>query len=229
MSAITATVQLRRDTAANWTANNPTLLVGEVGIETDTRRMKFGNGTQAWTALPYAQGTAAQNNTGDFDPAGSAAAAQAASQPINSACAVPIVPTMNSLAAAPIYVWAAQPAALTFFMGAGRWFAPVSLIGRTQARVHVVTAAIGTYVAGSKIRLLYRTQTAGYDSTIANWNQLGASAQVEIAFAAGLSVYSSAWINLATLAKDDVLIAVTGIDGNGTATPNFLNITFEYR
>lgn len=64
MSVIQATVQLRRDTAANWTANNPTLLAGEVGIETDTRRMKFGNGTQAWTALAYAQGTAAQVNTG---------------------------------------------------------------------------------------------------------------------------------------------------------------------
>lgn len=88
MSAITATVQLRRDTAANWTANNPTLLAGEVGIETDTRRMKFGNGTQTWTALAYAQGTAAQSNTGDFDAAGSAAAAQAAaiaaSQPLDA-------------------------------------------------------------------------------------------------------------------------------------------------
>ncbi|KKL07037.1 hypothetical protein LCGC14_2590060, partial [marine sediment metagenome] len=29
-------IQSRRDTAANWTSNNPTLAAGEIGIETDT-------------------------------------------------------------------------------------------------------------------------------------------------------------------------------------------------
>jgi len=64
MSTITATIQMRGDTAANWAANNPTLLDREVGIETDTRRMKLGNGTQAWNSLAYMQGTAAQADTG---------------------------------------------------------------------------------------------------------------------------------------------------------------------
>lgn len=53
MSTITATVQLRRDTAANWTANNPTLLAGELGFETDTKRAKLGDGTTAWNSLAY--------------------------------------------------------------------------------------------------------------------------------------------------------------------------------
>ena len=53
MSTITATVQLRRDTAANWTANNPTLLAGEVGFETDTKRAKLGDGVTAWNSLAY--------------------------------------------------------------------------------------------------------------------------------------------------------------------------------
>jgi hypothetical protein len=44
-------IQLRRDIAANWTANNPLLLNGEVGIETDTLKFKVGNGTQRWNAL----------------------------------------------------------------------------------------------------------------------------------------------------------------------------------
>jgi hypothetical protein len=35
-------IQLRRDTAANWVANNPTLRAGEVGIETDTLKIKIG-------------------------------------------------------------------------------------------------------------------------------------------------------------------------------------------
>lgn len=46
-------LQLRHDTAANWTAVNPRLLSGEVGIETDTNRMKIGNGILNWASLPY--------------------------------------------------------------------------------------------------------------------------------------------------------------------------------
>lgn len=49
----TARLRLRRDTAANWTAANPVLLNGELGIETDTRRFKVGNGTLAWSSLSY--------------------------------------------------------------------------------------------------------------------------------------------------------------------------------
>jgi hypothetical protein len=52
----TARIRLRRDTAANWTASNPTLLLGEVGFETDTRKLKLGDGTTAWTSLLYVQG-----------------------------------------------------------------------------------------------------------------------------------------------------------------------------
>lgn len=37
-------IQLRRDTAANWTSANPVLLAGELGIETDTLLIKIGNG-----------------------------------------------------------------------------------------------------------------------------------------------------------------------------------------
>lgn len=46
--------QVRRGTAAQWTAQNPVLLSGEWGLETDTRRMKQGDGTTAWNSLNYA-------------------------------------------------------------------------------------------------------------------------------------------------------------------------------
>lgn len=46
-------IQLRRDTAANWTSANPILAAGELGIETDTDQFKLGNGTAAWSALSY--------------------------------------------------------------------------------------------------------------------------------------------------------------------------------
>jgi len=46
-------IQLRRDTAANWTSANPTLASGEFGLETDTDQFKVGDGTTAWTSLGY--------------------------------------------------------------------------------------------------------------------------------------------------------------------------------
>ena len=45
--------KLRNGTAAEWTAANPVLLVGEIGVETDTRRYKIGDGTTAWAGLSY--------------------------------------------------------------------------------------------------------------------------------------------------------------------------------
>ena len=46
-------IQLRRDTAANWTTANPTLAAGELGLETDTAKYKIGNGSTAWASLSY--------------------------------------------------------------------------------------------------------------------------------------------------------------------------------
>ena len=47
-------IQLRRDTAADWTSNNPTLSAGEFGWESDTNRFKIGTGSANWTSLEYA-------------------------------------------------------------------------------------------------------------------------------------------------------------------------------
>ena len=46
-------IQLRNDTAENWTTKNPLLLKGEMGVEIDTKKIKIGNGTDHWTALEY--------------------------------------------------------------------------------------------------------------------------------------------------------------------------------
>lgn len=47
-------IQLRRDAAADWTSNNPTLAAGEFGWESDTNRFKIGTGSANWTSLEYA-------------------------------------------------------------------------------------------------------------------------------------------------------------------------------
>lgn len=46
-------VRLRRDTANQWALKNPILLLDEVGLETDTRKFKIGNGITPWQLLPY--------------------------------------------------------------------------------------------------------------------------------------------------------------------------------
>jgi len=54
---LTALQKQRRDTAANWTAENPTLLAGEIGVESDTGYWKIGTGAAAWNSLGYVRGT----------------------------------------------------------------------------------------------------------------------------------------------------------------------------
>ena len=46
-------IQIRRDTASDWTSANPTLAQGELGLETDTLKLKAGTGTTAWNSLGY--------------------------------------------------------------------------------------------------------------------------------------------------------------------------------
>lgn len=49
-----ALIQIRRGTAAQWVAANPTLASGEPGLETDTGKGKYGKTGVAWIDLPYA-------------------------------------------------------------------------------------------------------------------------------------------------------------------------------
>lgn len=49
-------IQLRRGNASEWTAANPTLAEGEMGLEKDTGKFKIGTGTLAWNNLPYNSG-----------------------------------------------------------------------------------------------------------------------------------------------------------------------------
>lgn len=59
-------IQFRRDTSAAWALENPTLALGEPGFETDTSRMKIGDGERNWLNLSY-EGTGPQGIQG---PAG---------------------------------------------------------------------------------------------------------------------------------------------------------------
>jgi hypothetical protein len=51
---MTTRIKTRHDTAANWLSVNPVLALGEAGVETDTRKVKYGDGVTSWTDLLYA-------------------------------------------------------------------------------------------------------------------------------------------------------------------------------
>jgi hypothetical protein len=60
-------LQLRRGSAAQWTAANTLLAQGELGLETDTGKLKIGDGSTVWTSLAYyTAGSAAVTSVNGF-------------------------------------------------------------------------------------------------------------------------------------------------------------------
>lgn len=45
--------QVRRGSASAWSGANPILSSGEIGFETDTNKLKIGDGTSTWSSLNY--------------------------------------------------------------------------------------------------------------------------------------------------------------------------------
>jgi len=46
-------IKIKRDTAANWAANNPVLSDGEFGYDKTNKMLKIGDGATAWSGLGY--------------------------------------------------------------------------------------------------------------------------------------------------------------------------------
>ena len=53
---MTTRIKVRRDTAQDWYDANPVLALAEPGLETDTRKIKYGDGTTVWRDLLYSSG-----------------------------------------------------------------------------------------------------------------------------------------------------------------------------
>ena len=51
---VKSVIMLQRYKAkADWAVANPVLLIGELGIESDTNKAKVGDGITTWNNLPY--------------------------------------------------------------------------------------------------------------------------------------------------------------------------------
>lgn len=59
MAEISVNVRLKQkyDTSSNWGTANPILLAGEIGIESDTNKIKIGDGVTNWNDLSYINGS----------------------------------------------------------------------------------------------------------------------------------------------------------------------------
>jgi hypothetical protein len=65
-------IKLKRGTTSQWAAANPILLQGEAGIDTTENRVKYGDGSTAWSGLAFSSpkitvGTAAPSGGNDGD------------------------------------------------------------------------------------------------------------------------------------------------------------------
>jgi hypothetical protein len=74
-------IQLRRDEATNWGAENPVLFEGELGVDTTSKNLKLGDGSSAWNDLPFL-------SVKPSDVSSAIAAALAAYTPTSSLAAV---------------------------------------------------------------------------------------------------------------------------------------------
>ena len=51
-------IKIRRGTTTQWAASNRVLQLGELGLDTTLNKLKAGNGTTAWSSLPFLQADA---------------------------------------------------------------------------------------------------------------------------------------------------------------------------
>lgn len=117
-------IQIRRDTAAHWTSSNPILAGGEVGLETDTRNAKFGDGSSTWNSLSYFVNQATSGNsitalTSDVSATGPGITAATVNS-VGGASATSVANTVNAVTAA---TSAATPLTLVYRDASGNFSA----------------------------------------------------------------------------------------------------------
>ena len=60
-------ILLRRDNSAKWIQNDPVLMLGEPGYETDSGKLKIGDGQTPWSSLHYYGGGESVNIEVTYD------------------------------------------------------------------------------------------------------------------------------------------------------------------
>lgn len=74
-------LQFRAGPSSTWTSVNPVLDLGEPGLETDTNKVKYGDGSTAWNSLAYPAGGGTSPFKGVYATSGALAAAHPTADP----------------------------------------------------------------------------------------------------------------------------------------------------
>lgn len=106
------TIQVRRAVAAVFALVNPILAAGEPGFETDTNKVKYGDGVTAWNDLPYQKSTASDITNFNTAVANAAPVSSVAGRTGNVTLQVNDV--ANAVAAPTYTTWAAQTPNVSF-------------------------------------------------------------------------------------------------------------------
>jgi hypothetical protein len=139
--------RIRRDTAANWASVDPVLALGEPGLETDTRRVKYGDGATDWNDLDYAAPASLDYEEGAWSPIVAASSGALASYSATGSytkigrmvhASVSISITENGSGAASLTV------SLPFLNGSGSWIGAGRENAVTGAMLQVVISPAGS-------------------------------------------------------------------------------------
>jgi hypothetical protein len=172
-------IQLRRDTAANWTSTNPTMAQGEAGYETDTGKLKIGDGSTAWNSLAYqAAANIVDGTIVNADVNASAAIAGTKISPdfgsqnvvtTGTSTAASLIPTGSSVPTNGVYLPAANSVGIST-NGSGRLF--VNASGNVGVGI---TPENNLHVSGGALtRVLVSSTSAGARTDIAFRNSASA-------------------------------------------------------
>jgi hypothetical protein len=180
-------IQIRNGTAAQWTAANPTLAVGEMGAETDTGKFKIGTGSTAWNSLAYAAvGTVtsvAQSFTGGIVSVGGSPVTSSGTLALTVAGTSGGVPYFSSGT-----TWASSAALASnaLVVGGGAGSAPATITTGTG----VVTALGVTTNAASGIVVKDANANITTNATFNGFTSVAASGTTITLTAASTPVYS---------------------------------------
>lgn len=165
-------IQLRRANASSWTSVNPVLALGEAGVETDTYKIKVGDGVSLWTDLPYFVHSWA-DLTGKPAVIGAGATKAAARSAIDAASLdangkVPISELPNSIM---VYqgVWDADTNTPTLLDGSGN-VGDVYRVGTAGDRnlgSGSISFAVGDYVIYNSDNVWEKSDTTDAVATVA--------------------------------------------------------------
>lgn len=250
-------IQWRRDTAANWTAANPTLAQGEAGLETDTGRFKLGDGATAWNSLAYftdgvgigaiSAGTqSVSSGTVVFSNSNGISFGMSGSSRVTASYTVPSVPALSagSQSANSGTIVFANSNGLTFGMSGSSQITGSYTVPSTAGLLSAINLSAGT-TSGNLSALTFANSngiTFGLDASTVTASHNGLTSQSNQAASAGNGsftfqtltfadsngvTFSTGTQGLYATVKTDYLTAQSGQAFSADASSTFQTLTFQ--